>query len=126
MQSLQIDKKRKKIIFQDQNKSMVYLLRFVFILNLTNAVIFFLLFNYQEDMLKWLWLIFALLNIILLYLSLTKLSVKSELDFEEIDFVQKHQILGILFKLKDGKRRKVFIQRNSQDAEKLIKMFPAS
>ncbi|MDO5656137.1 MAG: hypothetical protein Q4G27_08365 [Flavobacteriaceae bacterium] len=77
-------------------------------------------------MLKWLWLIFALLNIILLYLSLTKLSVKSELDFEEIDFVQKHQILGILFKLKDGKRRKVFIQRNSQDAEKLIKMFPAS
>ena len=126
MQSLTINRKAQKITFNDQNKNMVYLLRFVFGLNLVNAIIFFLLFNNQDDILKWLWLLFALMNIVCLYFALTKLTVVSELKFEEIQNVQRHSILGILFKLKNGKLRKVFIQRNSEQAEKLIQMFPKS
>lgn len=123
MQSFTVNKKDKKVTFQDQNKNMVYLLRFVFGLNLINAIIFFLLFNYQDDILKWFWLVFAVMNVAFLYFSLTKLSVKTALDFSEIQHVERNKILGILFKLKDGKFRKIFIQRNSSEAEKLLKMF---
>lgn len=126
MESLTIDRKKKKVVFSDQNKSMVYLLRFVFGLNLMNALIFFLLFNNQDDVLKWLWLAFALLNLVFLYMALTKLSVRKEISFDEIVEVQKNKVLGILFKLNDGKFRKVFIPRNSEQADRLIQLFKKS
>lgn len=123
MQSMTIDKKAGKIIFQDQNRNLVFLLRFIVGLNLINAVIFFLLFNNEDDILKYFWLAFALLNVVFLYLLLTRLSAKQTLDFKEVKGIQRNSLLGILFKLKDGKFRKAYVHRNSEDAEKLIKMF---
>ena len=123
MESLTIHKKEQKITFQDQNRNIVYLLRFVFGLNLLNSVIFFLLFKSQEDALKWIWLVFAGINILGLWFALTKISIAKTLEFNEIQAVQKHSVLGTLFKLKNGKFRKVFIPKDSQEAEKLMKLF---
>lgn len=126
MESLTIHKKAQKIIFNDYNKKMVFLLRFVFGLNLMNAIIFFWLFNSQEDTFKWIWLVFAVINVVALLFSLTKLSVDNELKFSEIDSVQNHSIMGVIFKLKNRKLRKVFIKKDSVEAKKLEKMFPNS
>lgn len=123
MESLTIHKKEQKITFQDQNRNIVYLIRFVFGLNLLNSVIFFLLFNSQEDALKWIWLVFAGINILGLWFALTKISIAKTLEFNKIQAVQKHSVLGTLFKLKNGKFRKVFIPKDSQEAEKLMKLF---
>ena len=123
MESLTIHKKEQKITFQDQNRNIVYLLRFVFGLNLLNSVIFFLLFKSQEDALKWIWLVFAGINILGLWFALTKISIAKTLEFNEIQAVQKHSVLGTLNKLKNGKFRKIFIPKDSQEAEKLMKLF---
>lgn len=123
MQNLVIDNKKKEIRFQDQNKNMVNLIRFVFGLNVLNSAVFFLLFNYQDDILKWVWLVFALLNVYLLYFSFTKLSKQTTLKFSEVDAVEIKSVFGLVFKLKNGKYRKVFIPRNSPVIEKLRKTF---
>ncbi|MDG4949541.1 hypothetical protein NLM59_01265 [Weeksellaceae bacterium KMM 9724] len=123
MQNLVIDNKKKEIRFQDQNKNLVNLIRFVFGLNVLNAAVFFLLFNYQDDILKWVWLVFALLNVFLLYFSFTKLSKQTTLSFSEIDSVEIKSVVGLVFKLKNGKYRKVFINRDAPIVEKLMKSF---
>lgn len=125
-QSISIKPKEKEIIFHDQNKNMVFLLRFVFGLNLMNAVMFFLIFNNQNDAFKWIWMVFAIINLSGLYLMLTKVSTKNKLLFSEIQKIQQHGVLGILLKLKDGKLRKVFVKKDSPDAKKLQKVFPNS
>ena len=123
MQNLVIDNKKKEIRFQDQNKNMVNLIRFVFGLNVLNSAVFFLLFNYQEDVLKWVWLVFALLNVYLLYFSFTKLSKQTTLKFSEVDAVEIKSVFGFVFKLKNGKYRKVFIPRDAPIVDKLMKSF---
>ena len=123
MESLVVDNKKKEILFQDQNKKIVYLLRFVFGLNIVNAVIFFSIFNNQDDFFKWIWLVFALINLAFLYLCFVKLSIQDKLIFSEIDSIEIKSVFGLVFKLNNGKFRKIYINRDSQEAEKLIKSF---
>ena len=108
MQSLTIDKNSKKISFKDQNKMLIYLVRFFIVLNILNSIIFFLVFNNQDDALRWIWLVFAFLNVYLFYYFMTKFSIKDELNFNEIELVTQKAFLGIGFQLKNGKFRKVF------------------
>ena len=123
MQSLTIDKNSKKISFKDQNKMLIYLVRFFIVLNILNSIIFFLVFNNQDDALRWIWLVFAFLNVYLFYYLMTKFSIKDELNFNEIELVTQKAFLGIGFQLKNGKFRKVFMQNDASDVERLKKIF---
>lgn len=123
MQSFTINKSEKTVTFKDQNKTIVKLVRFVFGLNVLNAIIFFLIFNNQNDAFKWIWLVFALFNVAVLYLTITKLSVSDKLKLSEIEKIEAKPILGLMFKLANGKYRKAFVPKGSKDAEKLMKIF---
>lgn len=123
MQNIVIDNKKKEIRFQDQNKNIVNLLRFIFGLNILNSGIFFLLFNNQDDVLKWIWLVFALMNIYFLYFSLTRLSKETTVAFRDIESVEIKGVFGVVLKLKDAKYRKVFIPRDASIVKSLQDRF---
>lgn len=123
MQTIQVDYKKKRIEIKDQNKKLIYFLRFIFGLNILNAIIFYLIFNNQNDSLKWIWLVFAILNVLIMYILLTKASLKNSFDFKEVQTVTPISFLGLFLKLKEGKYRKIFMPRNSEDAQKLMKSF---
>lgn len=123
MNKLELDNKKKEIRFQDQQRKIVYLLRFIFGLNVLNSAIFFLLFNNQDDILKWLWLVFAVVNVVLLLFSFTKLSLQNQIKFSEIDYAEVNSIFGLILKLKNGKYRKVFLPQDAPMTEHLTKFF---
>lgn len=123
MNKLELDNKKKEIRFQDQQRKIVYLLRFIFGLNVLNSAIFFLLFNNQDDILKWLWLVFAVVNVVLLLFSFTKLSLQNQIKFSEIDYAEVKSIFGLILKLKNGKYRKVFLPQDAPMTEHLTKFF---
>ncbi|MGI9526900.1 MAG: hypothetical protein ACR2MS_07315 [Weeksellaceae bacterium] len=122
MQFIKVDYKKQKIEIQDQNKKLILVLRFMMGLNIVNAIIFYLLFNYQNDVLKWLWLVFAVLSVVGLYFLLIKPSLQNTFDFNEIKVIKPISFLGLFLILKNGKWRKIFVPANSDDAQKLMKV----
>lgn len=123
MNKLEVDNKKKEIRFQDQNKRIIYLMRFIFGINILNSALFFLIFNNQDDILKWLWLVFAVVNVVLLLFCFTKLSLQTKIKFTEIDYAEVKSIFGLVLKLKNGKFRKVFIAQDAPMSHQLTKFF---
>lgn len=105
MKTLKVQQNR--FVFNDNNKLFLRLILLILSLNLINAFLFFLLFN-QEDFYKWIWLTFAVINISLFWLFLTKLSWKDQIVREDITGIEKHSFWGYYFKLKNGHIRKIY------------------
>ena len=123
MNKLEVDNRKNEIRFQDQNRKLIYLVRFIFSLNILNSAVFFLIFNNQDDLIKWIWLAFAVINVILLLFCFVKLSLQTNIKFSEIDYAEVKPLFGLYLKLKNGKYRKVYIPRNAPEIEKLTKSF---
>lgn len=123
MQSINIDYKKEKIEIKDQNKKLIWFIRFILIMNILNSILFYIIFNNQQDIIQWIWFVFAILNVIVMYLSLTKLSFQDKFDFTEIKSIKKLSFLGLFIQLHNGKYRKIFISEDSNESKKLINQF---
>ncbi|MXV37148.1 hypothetical protein GO491_00440 [Flavobacteriaceae bacterium Ap0902] len=126
MQAIHIDNKKHRIEIKDQLSKIILFLRFIFILNILNTVVYYLVFYTRQDLLHWLWFAFALLNVYFIYFTFTKVSKQHIIGFDEIESVDQYTLIGLVLKLKNGMYRKIFIPSESEVAQKLVRKFNKS
>jgi hypothetical protein len=124
--NINYNESKKSIEIKDGLKSHLFLINFLMVLNLVNAIL-----NLSDDetpfgFMKIIWLVLATVSIVILYNSIFKKSGKEKIPIDQIKALNRRIFLGrkkYFIELKNGKTRDLLAVKSEAEYTKLRIMF---
>ena len=117
---------KKSIEIKDGLKNYVFLLNFLMILNLLNAILNLSDVEASFGFMKMIWLVLGVVSIVILYNSIFKKSTREKIPIDQIKGLNQRIFLGrkkYFIELKNGKTRDLLEVKSESEFTKLRTMF---
>jgi hypothetical protein len=124
--NINYNESKKSIEIKDGLKNYVFLLNFLMILNLLNALLNLSDVEASFGFMKMIWLVLGVVSIVILYNSIFKKSTREKIPIDQIKGLNQRVFLGrkkYFIELKNGKTRDLLEVKSESEFTKLRTMF---
>jgi len=124
--NINYNESKKSIEIKDGLKNYVFLLNFLMILNLLNALLNLSDVEASFGFMKMIWLVLGVVSIVILYNSIFKKSTREKIPIDQIKGLNQRIFLGrkkYFIELKNGKTRDLLEVKSESEFTKLRTMF---
>lgn len=124
--NINYNESKKSIEIKDGLKNYVFLLNFLMILNLLNALLNLSDVEASFGFMKMIWLVLGVVSILILYNSIFKKSTREKIPIDQIKGLNQRIFLGrkkYFIELKNGKTRDLLEVKSESEFTKLRTMF---
>lgn len=124
--NINYNESKKSIEIKDGLKNYVFLLNFLMILNLLNAILNLSDVEASFGFMKMIWLVLGVVSIVILYNSIFKKSTREKIPIDQIKGLNQRIFLGrkkYFIELKNGKTRDLLEVKSESEFTKLRTMF---
>ena len=124
--NINYNESNKSIEIKDGLKNYVFLLNFLMVLNLLNAILNLSDIKASFGFMKIIWLVLGVVSIVILYNSIFKKSTREKIPIDQIKGLNQRIFLGrkkYFIELKNGKTRDLLEVKSESEFTKLRTMF---
>ncbi|MEZ7505648.1 hypothetical protein [Flavobacterium sp. Arc2] len=124
--NIKYNESNKSIEIKDGLKNYAFLINFLMVLNLLNAILNLSDVKASFGFMKIIWLVLGVVSIVILYNSIFKKSTREKIPADQIKGLNKRIFLGrkkYFIELKNGKTRDLLEVKSELEFTKLSKMF---